>query len=307
MKQDDFKSALAGIEPEPGQKEKMLDTILDRKEKGINMKRKNMKLIPLVVGCLLMMSVAVLASDSTGFFKVFFGESVNIVAENIFSPQSQAENEDYRLVVEGVVSDEYSHVSVVSVEVLNEKAENVSKGDKDHFKILKGENAAESSSSSVMELESLKEKNKRYYILKYKSTDEILTEPLIVSFEKDGGQLSTQIPMADTLPAIEIRMDQNHYGHQAYRPQTVKISPLSIVVKGYEKEAKYQIPTPKIVATFDNGEKMNLLDNEFSASRFPEENITTATKVFDKIINIDKIASITVDGIEYQAGKDSSF
>lgn len=307
MKQDDFKSALAGIEPEPGQKEKMLATILDRKEKGINMKRKNMKLIPLVVGCLLVMSVAVLASDSTGFFKVFFGESVNIVAENIFSPQSQAENEDYRLVVEGVVSDEYSHVSVVSVEVLNEKAENVSKGFQDHFKILKGENTAESSSSSVIELESLKEKNKRYYMLNYKSTDEILTEPLIVSFEKDGGKLSTQIPMADTLPAIEIRMDQNHYEHQAYRPQTVKISPLSIVVKGYEKEAKYQIPTPKIVATFDNGKKMNLLDNEFSASRFPEENITTATKVFDKIINIDKIASITVDGIEYQADEGSSF
>lgn len=244
------------------------------------------------------------AFSNIDFFKNYFGESIYLVEESIFSEVSSVSNEDYKLTIEGVLSDEYKNVAVVSVEALSENIKKKFKEYEQSLKVEKGKNTTEAFAYGINELEELSSKIKKYYLINYSSTDEKIDWPLLVYLNKEQSDLFLEIPIAKTLETKEITLNQSYYSNSDYVPSSVKISPLSIVVKGYERVVNYEIPNPELKILFKNGKELyicgdELSDFELDGSRFPEDNFTMVSIDFQKIINLDMIESIDVDGVEY--------
>lgn len=253
---------------------------------------------------IILSSTLVYALSNIDFFKTYFGKSIYLVQDEIFSVVSSVSNEDYKLTVEGVLSDEYKNVAVVSCEALSEDTKKDFEEYEQNFIIEKGKNITQSSSYQINELEQLSSKIKKYYLIDYISKDEKIDSPLLLYLDKELSDLFVEIPIATTLQTKEISIDQSYYTNSDYAPQSVVISPLSVIITGYEKIVNYQIPNPELTILFKDNTEMyicgdKLSDFELRGARFPEDNLTIVSFDFEQIINLEMIEKVFVDGVEY--------
>ncbi|GAA0182264.1 hypothetical protein SH2C18_46730 [Clostridium sediminicola] len=271
---------------------------------GVRKVQKRVSPIVLTLVLIFLSSTMAYAFSNIDYFKNYFGESIYLVEENIFSEVSSVSNEDYKLTIEGVLSDEYKNVAVVSLEPLSEKTKGNFKEYEQSFKVGKGKNTTEAFTYEINELEKLSNKTRKYYLINYNSTDEKIKLPLEVSLSKEFSEVSLEIPIAKTLEMKEIALNQSNYSNSDYMPYLVKISPLSVVVVGYERVVNYEIPNPELKILFKNGKELSICGNELSdfslkGSRFVEDNSTIVSVDFEKIINLEMIESVIVDGVKY--------
>lgn len=244
------------------------------------------------------------ALSTTELFKEIFGSSIDLVEEQILSPMESVADDQFRLTLEGILSDAYSSTAIVSVEALAEKSRQELEHISSRLQVKPIQDQIRANHSIVVELKHLSEKNTKRFMVGFSSQDGPLTGDLEVSLTTDQSQLTLSAPTVSTIPTMTIRLDEEHYASADYVPQTVLISPLSVVVIGYERTVNYQIPHPRVILHFANGTVVDVFNQEtgFGGSRFPEEGLTTVSAPFENIIDLDQLQFITVDGKEYQAG-----
>lgn len=327
MRSEDLSRVIDGFGPSDVQKQRMLEHITKHSSAGhssASIRRKKLwaKVFGLAAAACLCAGTAA-AFSSTQLFKEIFGNSIYLVEDQILVPLASAADDRFRLTVEGVLSDVFTSAVIVSVEALNEQGrqelEHIdSKLEVSAFPaeshqpatlqpILQPEShpteilpaGIRASVSSIVELKHFSDKNTRRFMIGFRSKDGPLTDGLEIQLKTETSRLTLPVPAASTLPTIAVRLDEDHYASAHYVPQIVWISPLSLVVTGVEKFIEHEIPHPHVILHFANGTSLDVFSQGFGGARFPEEDVTTASAQFEKIIDLRQLRSVTVDGKEY--------
>jgi hypothetical protein len=303
MRSEDLSRVIDAFGPSDAQKQRMFNQIIGHSSNQGRRRGRMAKVMILAVAIALFSGTA-FALSTTELFKEIFGSSIDLVEEQILSPMESVADDQFRLTLEGILSDAYSSTAIVSVEALAEKSRQELEHISSRLQVKPIQDQIRANHSIVVELKHLSEKNTKRFMVGFSSQDGPLTGDLEVSLTTDQSQLTLSAPTVSTIPTMTIRLDEEHYASADYVPQTVLISPLSVVVIGYERTVNYQIPHPRVILHFANGTVVDVFNQEtgFGGSRFPEEGLTTVSAPFENIIDLDQLQFITVDGKEYQAG-----
>lgn len=303
MRSEDLSRVIDAFGPSDAQKQRMFNQIIGHSSNQGRRRGRMAKVMILAVAIALFSGTA-FALSTTELFKEIFGSSIDLVEEQILSPMESVADDQFRLTLEGILSDAYSSTAIVSVEALAEKSRQELEHISSRLQVKPIHDQIRANHSIVVELKHLSEKNTKRFMVGFSSQDGPLTGDLEVSLTTDQSQLTLSAPTVSTIPTMTIRLDEEHYASADYVPQTVLISPLSVVVIGYERTVNYQIPHPRVILHFANGTVVDVFNQEtgFGGSRFPEEGLTTVSAPFENIIDLDQLQFITVDGKEYQAG-----
>lgn len=301
MRSEDLSRVIDAFGPSDMQKEHMLHGInrqlsaRDRRKGGLT------KVLLVATAISLFSATAAVALSNLELFRGIFGNSIYLVEDHILYPVESVADEQFRLTLEGVLSDAYSSTAIVSVEALDEQSRQEISTIANYLTISPRDQNIQARSYSVVELESLSDKSKKRYMIGFMSVDGALSGDLEIHLTTERSRLSLTAPTASTIPTLTIQLDEGPYGESNYVPQTVWISPLSVVVKGVEREREYNIPNPEVILHFANGTTIDVFRQEtgFGGSRFPEEGITTVSAQFERIIDLSRLRFITVDGMEY--------
>lgn len=301
MRIEELNQAIDHFAPSKTQKQKMLNRILSLDAKAEVRKGKSIKILAIAAIITLFFATA-LASSNTTFFKEIFGNSIYLVKDQILFPITSAKDDRFRLTLEGVFSDSYSSMMIVSVEALNEQSKHELEQSELQLNVKKDQSDIQASYSEGMrELLNYTTESKKYYSLGFMSVDQALTEDIQVHLYAGVSNIFVTVPTKSSIHNINIEVDSKYYENADYTPQNIMISPLSVVVKGVENVINYQIPAPSVIIHFTNGTKIDVFNQRtgFGGSRFPEYGITTVSARFEKIIDMQKIMSVIIDGINY--------
>ena len=293
-------------------------------------KEKHMKTsikVLLIAAIVFAMSVTAFASfGGLEYFKAIFGDSAGAVEDYIQFPAASTENESYRLTVESLLSDGFKTDLIVSLTAKDGKAPGHDPKDMFSTRFTGGD--ASLSSSSYQELYDFSVKSKKYYHLELTSLSNSASAEVTVALKEELAPLSVTIPTDGTLTARkQIQVKTEDYAEQNYYPETVQLSPMGVLVIGSEKEAKGGLPTAQIFVKMKDGKSEELIseasfdDSEETVSggggvvlgaegetaplvtgtmgeRNPDGKVVT-TGTFSRILNLDEVQAIIVDGVEY--------
>jgi hypothetical protein len=308
MRSEDLNRVIDGFGPSDVQKQRMLENITGHSSTNIRRKKMLAKAFGLAAGVFLCAGTAA-AFSNTQLFKEIFGSSIYLVEDQILYPLASAADDRFRLTVEGVLSDAFTSAVIVSVEALNEQGRQelehidssleVSPLQAESHQTESLQPEIRASVSSIVELEHFSDKSIRRFMIGFRSADGPLTGGLEIRLRTETSRLTLPAPAASTLPTIAVQLDEDHYASAHYVPQTVWISPLSVVVTGVEKFIEYEIPHPHVILHFANGTSLDVFSQGFGGARFPEEGVTTASAQLKRIIDLRQLRSVTVDGKEY--------
>ncbi len=300
MKIEELNRVIDHFAPSEKQKQKMFDRIISHEAKA-KVKGKSSKIL-LITAIITLFSTTALAFNNTTFFKEIFGNSIYIVKDQILSPIASAEDDRFRLTLEGVFSDSFSSMLIVSVEALNEQSKYELEQTELQLNVRTVQLDIQASTvDGAKELKNYSTENKKYFSMLFVSVDQALKDDLQVHLTAGVSNLFVSVPTKSTIQSINIEVDGKHYKNADYTPQNILISPLSVVIIGIENVINYQIPNPNVILHFTNGTKIEVFNQKsgFGGSRFPEDGITTMSAQFEKIIDLQKIQFVIIDGIEY--------
>lgn len=302
MRSEDLSRVIESFGPSEDQKQRMFDGIAGHASIRVRRKGGRAKVLAAVVAISLF-SGTVAAFSHTELFKGIFGNSIYLVEDQLLFPMESAADEWFRLTLEGVLSDDYGTAVIVSVEALHEDSQSELEHLSSRLHISPLHQNIRSIHSSAEELHHLSEKNKKRFLVEFQSNDGPLTGHLEVGLTTEKSRLALSVPTASTIQTITVRLDEGHYASADYVPQTVFVSPLRVVVTGHERTAHDRIPNPDVVLHFADGTTLDVFKQEtgFGGARFPEEGVTSVSAPFENIIDLDQLASISVDGVEYPA------
>jgi len=300
MRSDDLSRVIDAFGPSEVQKQRMLDGIKRHTSRKIRRKVGIAKVLVIAAAISLFSGTAV-AFSNTELFKGIFGNSIYLVEDQILFPMESVADDQFKLTLDGVLSDAYSSTAIVSVEALNEHSRRELEQIASNLQVGPLQQNIQANSSSFVELNHFSEKNKKRFMVGFRSKDGPLSGNLKISLTTEKSRLTLSAPTASTIRTATIRIDEDHYASADYVPRTVMISPLSVVVEGYERAVGHKIPNPSVILHFANGATIDVFKQEsgFEGARFPEEGVTTVSAQFEKIINLQQLRSITVDGISY--------
>lgn len=301
MRVEELNQVIDQFTPTDIQKHKMLTRILNHNHEGVSRTRNKFKLL-LITTIIVLFSSTTFAISNLHLFKEIYDENIDLVKDHILTPIVAAENEQFKLTLEGVLSDPYSSMFILSVEAFDEQSLKALQNHDLQFFVstdLTGSQAYSVEQES--ELTNYATSNKKYYSLGLINVDPFAQEDVQISVILGGTELAVTAPTNSTIPTINIEVDQNHYENANYIPRSMIISPLSVTVEGIEKVLSYQIPNPSVVIHFSNGTTIDVFNQKtgFTGSRFPEVKVTTVSARFEKIIDINNIKSVIIDGREY--------
>lgn len=304
MRSEDLNRVIEAFGPSDLQKQRMLEGITRHSSTQVRQKRSMAKVLIIAVVISLFSGTAV-ALSNTELFKGIFGNSIYVVEDEILFPMESVADDQFKLTLEGVLSDTYNSIAIVSVEALNEQSRLQLEQVSSNLQIGPLQQNIQSNSTAVVELHHLAEQNKKRFMVEFRSMDGPLNGDLEVSLTTEKSRLTLSAPTVSTIPTMIIQLDEVHYASADYVPQTVIISPLTVVVEGYEKGIGYQIPTPNITLHFADGTTIDVFnqDTVFNGSRFPEEGVTMVSAQFEKIMDLKQLRFITVDGVKYPIGE----
>ncbi|WP_347489174.1 DUF4179 domain-containing protein [Desulfoscipio sp. XC116] len=297
-------------------------------EKRMGMK-KNSRVILIAVVLCLFSATALAASGGWEFFKPIFGSSVQNVQDDVWSPLLADADQTYKMTVESMLSDGYKTNIVVSLENLTGQALNLQAIEVSRLFIPEAEDDAGSFDAySCEELPEFAGKAKKYYYLTVSSLRDCTDAPLTISLAETVAPLKVKVKINGSLAAKEIKIDAKPEQEQNYCPETVQLSPLGVLVTGREKQATGGLPTVPVDLLMKDGSSEELLsemsfdDGEETVTggggavivdegqepplviqtmgeRNPDGKVVT-TGYFSRILNLNEVRAIRVDGTEYR-------
>lgn len=300
MRSEDLNRVIDAFGPSDVQKQRMLDEMTGYFSTKVRRKGRFIKVF-IIAAAVCLFSGTVAAFSNTELFKEIFGDSIYLVEDEILFPMESAADDHFKLILEGVLSDAYSSTIIVAVEALNEQSRLELEHIASNLQVDSLQHNIRSNDSSIVELDHLSNKNKKRFMVGFRSKDGPFTGDLKVSLITEKSRLTLSAPTVSTIQTIAIQPDEARYASADYVPQTVLISPLSVVVRGHEKIVKYEIPNPDVILHFSDGTTIDVFNQEsgFGGSRFLEDGVTTVTAQFEKIIDLHQLQFITIDGMTY--------
>jgi hypothetical protein len=303
MRSADLSRVIDAFGPSEVQKQRMLDGIAGR---ATARRRKGRFAKVLAVAAVIALcSGTVTAFSNTELFRGIFGNSIYLVEDKILFPMAGTSDEQFRLTLEGVLSDAYGSTAVVSVEALNEAGRRELDQVASRLQIAPLQQAIRANRSTVTELHHLSDKSKKRFLVGFAGLDGPLSGDLEVSLTTAQSRLALTVPTVSTIPDVTVRIDEGRYAAADYVPVSVSITPLSVTVSGYERTVVHDIPHPHVILRFADGTALDVFSQEsgFSGARFPEERTVTVSAQFERMIDLHKLRSVTVDGVAYAVGE----
>jgi hypothetical protein len=302
MRSEELSRVIDAFGPSDDQKRRMLEGII-RHSPAKARRRGGLAKAAVIAAAVSLFSGTAVAVSHTEWFTQMFGDSIYLIEDQILYPMESAADDRFRLTLEGVLSDAYGCIAIVSVEALKEQLipELEQMASRLHIRPLQSD--IRSNRTTVVELDHFSEKRKKRFMVEFRSVDGPLTGDLEIGLMTDTSRLALSAPAVGTIRTIAIELDESRYAAADYVPRTVSISPLSITVRGYERTVGHEVPVPDVTLHFANGKTLDFFkETGFSGSRFPEDGTTTVSAQFERIIDLDQLRSITVDGTAYPAG-----
>lgn len=316
--------ALAKLEQQGEQTQSPACRLKENTEKGFIMKKSCARFILIAAIVCLLSATAFAATGGLEFFKSIFGSSVETLENEIWSPMISEADESYKITVESMLSDGYKTNIVVSLEDLKGNKIDVSSSEVSTLFTPKLKDNPESFSYSCTELSKFAQKTKKYYYIEVSSLKSYKDSDLTLSLSETIAPLKVDVIVNGLKAAKEIKIDPPNGDDQNYRPETVQVSPLGVLVIGSEKQAKGGLPTSEIRLLMKDGsfEELELLFDDVDGTvmgggavisgwgqkqplvvqtmgqRNPDGKVVT-TGHFSRILNLNEVKAISVDGTEY--------
>lgn len=292
MTEKEFKEAINNMGPTERQKEDMLQKILNTKKTVVYMKKRRKVCLIAAVILVCVLATTGFAFTNIKYFKSFFGSSIYTVADDVSLSIVSSKNDNYKITVEGVLGDSHTSMIIVSVQCSNKKALKKLKNNVVKFSIFDEKNDIQASTTSTYILQEKNDKN--YYCVEYNSNDSNLLPKLKLNCNIDKEQISVVFPNKNTIKNKVFKFKNTENKNRYVK--SIVISPLSIVVYYYENKSEKLIPTPNVTLNFYDGTKLKPFDeSNWSGARLSEKNQIIVTNRFSKIIDLDKLESITVN------------
>ena len=306
MRSEELNRVIDAFGPSDDQKRRMLEGII-RHSPAKTRRRGGLAKAAVIAAAVSLFSGTAVAVNNTEWFARIFGDSIYLIEDRILYPMESAADDQFRLTLEGVLSDAYGSIAIVSVEALKEQLipELEQMASSLHIRPLQSD--IRSNRITVVELDHFSEKRKKRFMVEFRSVDGPLAGDLEIGLTTDTSRLTLSAPAVGTIPTVVIQPDESRYASADYVPRTVLVSPLSVTVRGYERTVGHDIPVPDVILHFANGTTIEVFqETGFSGSRFPEDGTTTANAQFERIIDLNQLRFITVDGTSYPAGDNGS-
>lgn len=300
MRSEDLNRVMDAFGPSGMQKQQMFEGIA-RHVSAKGRRKGGWAKVLVIAGAVTLFSGTAVAFSQTEWFKGIFGDSIYLVEDQILFPMESVADDRFKLTLEGVLSDAYSSAAIVSVEALNKEGRLQLDQAGSGLQVSPLEQQIRANTSTVVELEHLAEKNKKRFMVVFRSKDGPLAGDLEVRLTTGTTRLALSMPTDSTIQSLSFQLDEIHYASANYVPQTVLITPLSVVVTGQERQVGHEIPHPSVTLHFANGTVIEVFKQEtgFGGARFPEEGVTTVSAQFERIIDLKQLEFITVDGVKY--------
>lgn len=234
-----------------------------KKEKP--MKKTSLRILIAAAMICAMSLTAFAAFGGLEFFRSIFGDSARIAEEHIQSPMAAAENNDYQMTVESLLSDGFKTDIIVSLSAKKGKVPAFEPMNMftmqflDQSELEQPDKELNIDSFSYEEMPEFSQKNKQYYHLQLTSLSSHDSAQVKVSLREDLSALSVTTPITGTMARKDIHVKAEDYADQNYYPETVQLSPMGVLVIGSEKEAKGGLPTAQIFLQMKDGVQEELI------------------------------------------------
>ena len=116
MRSDDLSRVIDAFGPSEVQKQRMLNEIIGHSSSQVRRKGRMAKFLILAAAIALFSGTA-FAFSNTELFKEIFGNSIYLVEDQILFPMESVADDQFRLTLEGILSDAYSSTAIVSVSI----------------------------------------------------------------------------------------------------------------------------------------------------------------------------------------------
>ena len=276
------------------------------------------------------------AAGGFDYFRSVFGDSTENVKDSISFPMNQTGNGEYQISLESMLTDGYKINLIMSLENVKGKAldQKALENELELFQtsltppssVIPG-NDEPSMSYTCSQLPDFGTKSKKFYHIQIDALANCLNYNLNISLNDELADLTIHSAIQGAAAAKEISI--NKVLDDQYTLATVQLSPLGVMVIGREVSPSGGLPTPQIDVKFKDG----TIDEMMSATSFdsgdgetvtggggavigedpmtgplvistygrrnPDGKVVT-TGDFGRIINLDDVASIIVNGMEYQ-------
>lgn len=302
---------------------------------NITYKEKPMKKLTfrIVLAAALVCAMSMTAFAAFGgldFFRSIFGDSARIAEEHIQFPMASAADDTYRLTVESLLSDGFKTDLIISLSAMNGKLPAFDPINMFQTDLISADNNADTGMAGIsyQEMPEFSQENKQYYHLEYTSQQSHASAKMKVSLQEASAPLSVTVPVGNAMARKEIHVNEEDYTGKSYCPQTIQLSPMGVLVVGSEKEVKGSLPTAQIFLQMKDGSQEELISaNSFDSgdetlvmgggslvisdseedqplvsqtagSRNPD-GLMIISGYFSRILNLDEVQSILVDGVTY--------
>ena len=255
MRSEDLSRVIDAFGPSDVQKQRMLDTITGRSATDVSPhvrhshislphahRKGRMSKVLILAMAICLFSGTAFALSNAEWFKGIFGNNIYLVEDQILSPMESVADDQFKLTLEGILSDAYSSTAIVSVEALNELSRLELEQISSYFAVSPLQQNIRSNSSTVVELEHLSDRNTKRFMVGFWSNDGPLSGDLEVSLTTETSRLTLSAPTVSTIRSVTIQPDEGHYASADYVPQSVLISPIHVVVIGHERKSDIKSP-----------------------------------------------------------------
>jgi hypothetical protein len=308
--------------------------VSDLENKSIKKRRwmkKNTLRIAFIAALISLVSVGVGAAfGGLEYFKSIFGMNAATIQEDIRSLQIFKENGEYKITAETLLSDGYKTNVIVSLESL--KGEIVRKTTTSLFdvKFKNQEQSNKGVSYAIENMDTFGVMNKNYYRIEVSSLEKHLQSTIIITLEEGNKDLKIEVPVKHSVAAREFLIGASKSEDRNYMPEKIQLSPLGVMVIGSEKKAKGGLPTAEIWVVMKDGSTDEILStasfsgeddnmvvssgggvvlseegqeeplvNKTMGERNKDGKVVT-TAYFSRILNLEEVKGIRIDGIDYQ-------
>lgn len=315
---------------------------INRQAKIQPQKKKKIRIVPaLIAACIAItaMSTAVFADDIKNYISGMFNKNSELIESSIVYPEIQVDEPWAIIKVEEILADGITYNAIVSVEITDLEKKNWPEdrpGDftsptyrPDNFvphdfifiePVIKDDNSllyGVNYSSGLIELIEYRTENKRFYSVYFFASNNTYGTDTVKINVNLGGKTEVLLESYESIELKEYALDGSLAPtEKLYEPRLVKISPLSLVISGYDRGiVEYSFPeeggwsafaNPETIDSlylvFKDGTRQDLLETglfSLTAGPFDEKVIDIYSTHFENPIDISTVSGIELDGVFY--------
>ncbi|WP_152393126.1 stalk domain-containing protein [Paenibacillus guangzhouensis] len=282
-------------------------------EKRMYMRYRLTKFAIVTTAILTLGAGSVFATSHIDLLKEFFVGDTKILQKEIQKPNTNMQNEEYKVTLEQVLADPHEAIIVFSVEGLTTEA--INELETNSMFLFESNMKLETTPGSETKtngyehttLEGSNSFNKRYFAFEVHSIDNPKQEPMRLYLNKaKSPELFITVPMNSNIPTFDFQMKQEAEANgKKYTLERMSINSISMVVDSRGWNGIEGALPPEIFFRMANGtiKTKNQLVNPFKSSSSiltaDHEGIYRFYFRFKEIINIDDIQSVIIDQMEY--------